>query len=230
LSSSISHAFRFVPGVGMHDLGTLGGNRSSAEAVNSEGTAVGWSTIPGGATRACLWTTVGDILDLNTLVDPALGWVLNVAYGINDEGQIVGYGRLQNVMRPFRLTLEPEEPAETDTTAPTINTMAATPSVLWPAHHQLVPVEVTVDATDDSGEAPVCQIASVLSSEPDNGLGDGDTASDIQLDGSLAVTLRAERSGRGPGRVYTIVVGCGDEAGNQAQGNVVVNVPRSRGQ
>jgi len=30
--------------------------------------------------------------DLNSLIDPSLGWVLQEATGINDSGQIVGYG------------------------------------------------------------------------------------------------------------------------------------------
>ena len=46
--------------------------------------------------------------------------------------------------------------------------------------------------------------------------------------GGLTVSLRAERSGRGPGRVYTITVECGDGAGNRTRGTVTVSVPHDR--
>jgi len=35
----------------------------------------------------------GNNIDLNTLIDPSLGWTLSKAYSINDNGWIVGYGR-----------------------------------------------------------------------------------------------------------------------------------------
>jgi len=43
------------------------------------------------------------------------------------------------------------------------------------------------------------------------------------------VDLRAERSGKGSGRVYTITVRCLDASGNIAIKNVTVTVPRDQG-
>jgi probable HAF family extracellular repeat protein len=220
------HAFRYTPATGMVDLGTLGGARSSGEAIASDGTVVGWSTDASGRAHACLWTPTGEIVDLNTLVDPASGWELIAAYGINDGGQIVGHGQIGGAARPFRLT----PGSDGDTGAPTIESIAATPSVLWPVNHELMSVQLTVVATDDSGEAPTCQIASVVSNEPDNGAGDGDTPNDILLGGPLDVMLRAERSGSGEGRVYTIEVACADAAGNVTTGLAQVTVPKSNGE
>jgi hypothetical protein len=41
--------------------------------------------------RAVRYTDAGGLRDLNTLIDPSLGWVLLAAHDINDAGQIVGY-------------------------------------------------------------------------------------------------------------------------------------------
>ena len=48
------------------------------------------------------------MLDLNTLIDPASGWVLNQARGINDSGQIAGFGTIGGQTHAFLLTLTPE--------------------------------------------------------------------------------------------------------------------------
>jgi hypothetical protein len=42
----------------------------------------------------------------------------------------------------------------------------------------------------------------------------------------LTLNLRAERSNRGTGRIYTITVVCTDPAGNQSTKVVTVTVPR----
>jgi len=217
-----THAFRYSAGSGMQNLGTLGGSRSSGEAIASDGTVVGWSTTSTGQTHACLWTPAGDIIDLNTLVDPSLGWELVAAYGINDNGQVVGQARIEGALRPFRLT----PASSSDETAPVVDSIAATPASLSANNHTMVPVDVAVAATDDSGEAPTCQIVNVVSNEPDDGIGDGDTPNDIVVTGPLSVMLRAERSGTGTGRVYSIEVSCVDGAGNATTATAQVVVPK----
>ena len=42
--------------------------------------------------------------DLNTLINPSLGWTLQYAKGINDSGQIVGYGLVGGTMTAYLLT------------------------------------------------------------------------------------------------------------------------------
>jgi hypothetical protein len=74
-------------------------------------------------------------------------------------------------------------------------------------------------------------LTSITSNEPDNGLGDGDTAADIQgADFGTADTsfkLRSERSGIGTGRVYTIVYTASDKSGNTQTAIVHVLVPHN---
>ena len=46
--------------------------------------------------------------DLNTLLNPSgTGWVLNAASGINDSGQITGYGVHNGLTRAFLLSPVP---------------------------------------------------------------------------------------------------------------------------
>lgn len=199
------------------DLGTLGGLVSAAYGVNTAGEIVGWSQNAAGQDRAFL-IAGGVLVDLNTLLPEGSGWVLTHAYDINDAGQIVGAGLLDGRMRGFRLT-----PLTGDTTPPVISAVRATPDALWPANHKMVPVVVTVEATDDSGQSPDCRLASVASSDLDNGVGDGDTVGDIVLGGPLSVQLRAEQSGNS-GRTYTLRVDCLDGTGNTASASTTVSV------
>jgi hypothetical protein len=93
----------------------------------------------------------------------------------------------------------------------------------------MVPVTVAVSVSDICDTTPTCTITSVSSNEPVNGLGDGDTAPDWVITGGLSVNLRAERSGTGSGRLYTIAVTCTDDSGNSSTGTVGVTVPHSQG-
>lgn len=116
-----------------------------------------------------------------------------------------------------------------DTTAPNITSVTTNPDVLWPPNHRLEDITVSVTASDAVTPIPACRIASVTSNEPEDGLGDGDTPVDIVITGGLTLKLRAERAGRGDGRVYTIEVVCADKAGNRTRGTTAVVVPTSRG-
>lgn len=114
-----------------------------------------------------------------------------------------------------------------DTTPPSIESLAASPSTLWPPNHKMVSVSVDVSAFDNC-DLPVCSITSVNSNEPVNGLGDGDTEPDWEITGNLTVNLRAERSGTGSGRVYTMNIECTDESGNSSVETVEVTVPHDK--
>jgi hypothetical protein len=111
-----------------------------------------------------------------------------------------------------------------ETTPPVINSVSASPSVLSPPNHTLRLVTVSVSDSDNCDPNPVCKILTVTSNEPDNGGGDGDVPNDIQNISGLTVKLRAERSGKGKGRIYTITVQCNDASGNASTKTTTVKV------
>jgi hypothetical protein len=113
-------------------------------------------------------------------------------------------------------------------TTPTINSVSATPNVIWPPNHKMIAISVTGNASAVCGP-PVCKIVSITSDEATNGGGDGSTSPDIAITGDLTALLRAERSGGFSGRTYTIVVECQDTAGNTATKTTIVRVPHDQG-
>jgi hypothetical protein len=117
----------------------------------------------------------------------------------------------------------------TDTVAPVITRVTPSAASLWPSDHRMVPIALTVQASDNLGPAPVCAVTGISSNEPQNGLGDGDTPNDWSITGPLSVQLRAERAGGGNGRIYTIQVRCTDSSGNAATFATTVTVAKSQG-
>ena len=115
-----------------------------------------------------------------------------------------------------------------DVQGPVITSVTASPDVLWPPNHKMIPVVVTATATDNCGGSPTCAITMVTSNEPVDGLGDGHFAPDWIITGPQTVSLRAERSGPGDGRLYSVTDTCTDGSGNAASQIVVVQVPHNQ--
>ena len=128
------------------------------------------------------------------------------------------------------------DPTPDDNTSTTTVTASNPPPViagqrtdrtsLWPPNHGMVNVAVSYDVTDNCG-APACSLT-VTSNEPANGAGDGNTSQDWQIVDAHHLLLRAERSGNGSGRIYTIVITCSDSAGGSSAKTLTVVVPKSR--
>jgi hypothetical protein len=121
-----------------------------------------------------------------------------------------------------------------DTTPPSLS-VDLDPDSLWPPNHELHTIQASIQVADVCDLSPQVRLFSVVSNEPDNGLGDGDTAGDIQGADSSSddrdFELRAERSGRGTGRVYTASYEAEDASGNVAAlESADVSVAKSRGE
>jgi len=117
-----------------------------------------------------------------------------------------------------------------DAIAPKFDSVSITPNVLWPANHKYVDVTATLFVSDNFDTNPVITLISVTSNEPDNGENDGNTVNDIVIVDDYHFKLRAERSGVGTGRVYTITYKVTDACGNEATESATVTVPLSQKQ
>jgi hypothetical protein len=113
-----------------------------------------------------------------------------------------------------------------DAEPPNLNNVTSSPSALWPPNHTMRDVTVDYTATDNC-PLSACTL-SVRSSEPEMGLGDGDTAPDWRIKDGHHEQLRAERSGLGNGRTYTTTVTCSDGLGNTTKKSVDVKVSHDR--
>lgn len=102
------HAFFYENGA-MQDLGTLPGRQTSiAVAINNFGQIIGNSYLNAFSGGSPFIYQSGTMYDLNDLINPLSGWVLNSAMDINDAGQIVGVGMISGQSRAFLLTPVPE--------------------------------------------------------------------------------------------------------------------------
>lgn len=79
-----SRAVIYPAAGGIVDLGTLGGDNSTAQAINHFGDVVGFAELPTGQNRAALWSA-GRVTNLGSLGGASF------ALGINDDSTVVGY-------------------------------------------------------------------------------------------------------------------------------------------
>jgi probable HAF family extracellular repeat protein len=101
-----TRAFVWDSQVGIKLLDASLGHGTTAYAINDAGFVVGYSA--GDRARASLWNPAGNAFALEDLIDPSLGWELEIAFDINNRGQIVGYGILNDQVRGFLMSPVPE--------------------------------------------------------------------------------------------------------------------------
>ena len=86
-----------------------GDNYGSASAINNLGHVIGSSaySTPGtwnvGPSRFVVWRD-GGVFELQSLLDPVAGWTLTSVSGINNLGEIVGFGSHNAQPTPFLMT------------------------------------------------------------------------------------------------------------------------------
>jgi hypothetical protein len=100
---------------------------------------------------------------------------------------------------------------------PVIQSVTATPSTLNPPNGKLVPVTVSVDASDNCDPAPVSKIISITSNYPTS-------PGAMQITGPLTALLAANKGPSGNALVYTLTVQCTDASGNSSTATVNVTV------
>jgi len=75
---------------------------SVATDINNGGVVVGYCAREDGLSRATVWID-RQVVDLNEIIPQDLGWQLQVAVGINDDGSIAGWGDLDGETHAFLL-------------------------------------------------------------------------------------------------------------------------------
>jgi probable HAF family extracellular repeat protein len=87
-------AFLWSRNGGMTSLGTFpGGDHSRALAINEPGDVVGTAGTSSSEIRAALWTSRGEMHDLNALIRGGAQFVLTEAVSINNRGLILAIGQ-----------------------------------------------------------------------------------------------------------------------------------------
>jgi probable HAF family extracellular repeat protein len=99
-----------------------------------------------------------------------------------------------------------------DTTAPVICDLSATPSTIWPPNGKMVPVTVSVTATDDVDASPSCALTSI-------------TGGDAVITGQFTASVRASKNNDN-NRTYQLTVSCSDRAHNTSVRTVTVTVTK----
>jgi DNA-binding beta-propeller fold protein YncE len=113
--------------------------------------------------------------------------------------------------------------------APAISNVFATPKEIWTPNHKMVSARLDYTVTAAQNCLNTCKL-SVTSNETVNGGNDGNTSVDWQVLDEHRVMLRAERSGEGTGRIYTLSVICtnNDALKKSATAQATVSVPLER--
>jgi hypothetical protein len=117
-----------------------------------------------------------------------------------------------------------------DQEPPLVENIVVNQDLLWSENHEMVPVSLTVNASDNCDSEPICHIISVASNEPADGLGSGDLAPDWEITGDLSANLRAESYGTDDHREYTITLECIDNSVNSTNSDVSVPVQHDPGE
>jgi probable HAF family extracellular repeat protein len=204
-SGNVERIFRYTDDTGMVILGGLGeynvalGMNSAGDVVGSGRPTLGSGIFP----CAFLFTDAGGMVDLNMLIDPASGWVLQGAGGINDQGQIAAWGtnNLTGAHRALRLS-----PVAADTTAPSVRFASPPDGTVVSGR-----VMVKLVAGDD---VAVRRVALKI---------DGVMTCSTTTSTVLSCVWRTRRSAVGP---HTLTAVATDTSGNRSTRSIVVTAQR----
>jgi hypothetical protein len=106
---------------------------------------------------------------------------------------------------------------------PPVFSLSVEPNVLWPVNHKMIEIQPSWSVSDNCDEQPDVSLVDITIEDT------GNTGDDIFVDpNDGSIWLRAERSGKGSGRVYTITYQAIDDSNNIATASAMVTVPHDQ--
>jgi len=185
--------FRFTDGGGLQDLGGVG-EHNVALGINASGQVVG--SRGRSLKRALLYTDAAGLQDLNTLIDPSLGWVVLAAHDISDAGLIAGYAANSFTGQTHAVRLRP---TTTPPPACSFQCLRSTSILLrgW-LGRRTYSIKGSVRIDDESGTPVPAALVLARWTQPDGSQRDQYASSD-----STGVTAFATQ---GPSGTYTLTI------------------------
>ena len=113
-----------------------------------------------------------------------------------------------------------------DTTPPEF-ALSVNPTTLWPPNNKMVKITPTWTVSDNCDAMPGVSLVSISINES-NTKGNGRTDDDVKIGDDGSIYLRAERSGAGKDRIYTITYRAVDDCENATVRSATVTVPHNR--
>lgn len=205
-------------------------------AVDPGGTIhlAGYASPEGGARLVRIDPAITRILDVVTLAGSEFGQ--DAAYGVAADARGTSYltGITRSPDFPTRNPVQPALAGEEDAfvaaiAASTSNGLpdcggaVASPGRLWPPNGKLRPIAIG-GVTDPDGDRVTLRVTAIRQDEPLSKKGQPD-ASGI---GTARPLVRADRAGRGDGRVYHLTFTAEDGKGGRCEGEVTVCVPHAQ--
>jgi predicted outer membrane repeat protein len=168
------------------------------------------------------WYDVVDVCDPNSDIYLGSGEIIECNLSLGEHDIILEVIDKAGAFDANEVTIIVE-----DATTPEF-TLSVTPNVLWPPNHKMVKITPSWEISDNCDELPDVTLVSISSNEDDNSKGGGHTSDDIRVKPDGSIYLRAERSGKGTGRIYTITYRAVDDSGNVTVQSAAVTVPHNR--
>ena len=154
-------------------------------------------------------------------------------YHINaDEPSVLDYntdfksvGQIASLYAPDQFRVSDHDPVLVGLCLPPSLDVTLSTTELFPVNHKYVDVNATINASSDT---TLIELLSVISNEPDDSTGDGKTINDIVIIDNDSFQLRAERTGNGSDRVYTITYQATNSCGATTTATALVTVPHNK--
>jgi hypothetical protein len=169
-----------------------------------------------------IYDVEGETYSFDTPEDWEVGTTHTVQLRVTDDGSWAGEdgGGSKSAETTITIEVVPNLPPEC------IGAYVSSPE-LWPPNHKFVDIQIA-GVTDPDGDPVAINIAGITQDEAVNAKGSGNTSPDGRGVGSSTASIRAEREGKGNGRVYAISFVASDPAGMECSDSVEVCVPHDQ--